>query len=105
MSLSNQQKKRYRSIGHDLHPLVTVAGNGLTDTVIAEVNRALDDHELIKVKVLISDRNARALMIVELCQKSDAIIVQTIGKVALLVRESKQPNVRLSNLRRISTTR
>ena len=97
--LSNEQKKRYRSIGHDLHPIVTIAGNGLSETILAEVNRALDDHELIKVKIVINDRELRAQVIAEVCEECKAIDVQQIGKVALLLREAKKPNAKLSNIR------
>lgn len=99
MSLNNEQKKRYRSIGHDLHPVVTIAGNGLTDNVLSEINRALDDHELIKIKVSITDRESRSATILDICKRTQAIEVQQIGKVALLLREAKRPNAKLSNIR------
>lgn len=96
---SNELKKRYRSIGHSLNPIVTVAGNGLSEGVIAEVNRALDDHELIKVKFAINDRATRAEAVAALCKETGAIDVQQIGKVALILREAKKPNTKLSNIR------
>lgn len=99
MSLSNEQKKRYRSIGHDLKPVVTIAGNGLSDSVVAETNRALNDHELIKVKVSITDRALRAKVIEQLCTQCKALEVQQIGKVALLLKEARNPNTKLSNIR------
>jgi RNA-binding protein len=99
MSLSNEQKKRYRSIGHDLKPVVTIAGNGLSKTVVAEINRALNDHELIKIKVVIDDREKRAQVIQKICKDTNSLEVQQIGKVALLLKESRQPNTKLSNIR------
>ena len=99
MPLSNEQKKQYRSIGHDLKPVVTVANNGLTENVLKEINRALDDHELIKVKIAISDRDSRSQVVDDICQQTKAIQVQQIGKVALLLREAKRPNSKLSNIR------
>ena len=98
--LTQDQKKRFRAIGHQLKPIVTVAGNGLTEGVIAEVDRALEDHELIKVKVSVGDRQIRAQAIEELCQQTKATMVQTIGNMALLLRRAKQPNAKLSNLQR-----
>ena len=94
MSLSNELKKHYRSIGHSLNPVVTVAGNGLSENVIAEVNRALDDHELIKVKFAINDRETRSAAVAALCEETHATDVQQIGKVALLLREAKKPNTK-----------
>ena len=59
MVINNRHKKQLRSIGHKLKPVVIVAGNGLTDTVLEEIQRALNDHELIKVKLAIVDRQQR----------------------------------------------
>jgi RNA-binding protein len=50
MNLAQSQKKQLRSIGHSLHPLVTVASKGLSENVMTEIKRALFDHELIKVR-------------------------------------------------------
>ena len=98
-SLNNEQKKRYRSIGHDLSPVVTIGGNGVTENVLKEINRALDDHELIKIKVVINDKEGRTAAINNICSKTKALEVQQIGKVALLLREAKRPNAKLSNIR------
>lgn len=50
MPLTNEQKKQYKSIGHHLKPVLIVAENGLTEGVQAELERALNDHELIKIQ-------------------------------------------------------
>ena len=47
-----KERKQFRSIAHHLKPIVTVADKGLTANVVAELSRALQDHELIKVKVV-----------------------------------------------------
>ena len=98
MSLTNEQKKMYRSIGHRLKPVVTVAGNGLSAAVIDELNRALDDHELIKVKVAVGDRDAKNQIIKEMVNKVAAILVQQIGNTALLLRRNPKAKAQLSNL-------
>ena len=48
MSLSQAQKKAFRSIGHHLNPVVTVSENGVSENLLAELSRALNDvfHEL-----------------------------------------------------------
>ncbi len=100
MSLSNEQKKRYRSIGHSLNPIVTIAGNGISDNVIAEIDRALNDHELIKIKLVLEDKESRKEAITKISQKMNATVIQEIGKVVLLLRPAKRPNKKLSNLLR-----
>ena len=54
--------KQLRAIGHKLNPVVTIAGKGLSETVSAELDRALTDHELIKVKIAVGSREARAAL-------------------------------------------
>ncbi|WP_086930796.1 YhbY family RNA-binding protein [Agarilytica rhodophyticola] len=99
MSMSNESKKHYRLIGHNLKPVVTVAGKGLTDSVVAEIDRALGDHELIKAKIAITDRDIRKQVVAEICNQLNAENVQEIGKVVLLFRASDKPTLKTSNIR------
>lgn len=99
-TLSAIEKKRFRRIGHKLRPIVTIAGKGLTEGVVAEVNRSLADHELIKIKLSGADRQAKKNICADLCLKCDAQLVQTIGHIVLLFRKSEQPDPNLSNLLR-----
>lgn len=100
MSLTAQQKKHYRAIGHKLNPVVIVASKGLTENLLEETMRALADHELIKVKFQVGDRDAKQSLITELCQHCGAEPVQTIGNIALILKRAKEPNPQLSNLSR-----
>ena len=95
---TNHDIKQLRAIGHKLKPVVTVAGNGLTDTVVAELERALTDHELIKVKLAVGSREARAAVAGEICNRTGAELIQRIGNVAIILRRTAQPDPRLSNL-------
>ena len=100
MTLTQEQKKQFKSIGHQLKPIVTIADNGLTEGVLAELDRALHDHELIKIQLRLAERDDRKAVLDELCKKSSSILVQSIGKVALVYRKNPQPNRNLSNLLR-----
>ena len=100
MPLDPELKKRLRGTGHALHPVVTVAGNGLSEGVLTELERALHDHELIKVKLAVPDRAQRKQLGAEICALLKAQLVQEIGKVVLVYRRNPDPNPRLSNLRR-----
>lgn len=101
MTLSADRKKQYRSLGHSLKPVVTIAGNGLSENVMMELDRALEDHELIKVKLVVADRDLRKQVIEEVCQQMRSELVQEIGKVALIYRAAKKPNAKLSNISRV----
>ena len=73
---SNQDVRQLRAIGHKLKPVVTVAGNGLSDGVVMEVERALDQHELIKIKLAVGGKDAKTAVSEELCERTGAEIVQ-----------------------------
>jgi RNA-binding protein len=100
MPLTQEQKKQFKSIGHHLKPVLTVADNGVSEGVLAELERALNDHELIKVQLRISEREERLATIEALCQASKADLAQVIGKVALLYRRNPKANHNLSNISR-----
>ena len=100
MSLSNADKKQYRAIGHQLKPVITIAEKGLSESVLLELERALSDHELIKVKIVAADKTAKADLADEIAREATAEVVQSIGHMLLLFRAAKKPNPRLSNLLR-----
>jgi len=100
MTLSNDDKKHLRRLGHNLNPVVTVASNGLSENVLAEIDRALNDHELIKVKLAVGDSEAKRQVIEAICEQMSAKKVQSIGHIVLLLRKADKPNPKLSNLLR-----
>ncbi|OJS99242.1 ribosome assembly RNA-binding protein YhbY [Marinobacter nauticus] len=100
MSLSPEQRREYRAIAHNLKPVIIVGDKGLSEGLQDELERALNDHELIKIKVASTDREARQGAIQALCESSGAELVQTIGKIAVILRRAKKPNPKLSNLLR-----
>jgi RNA-binding protein len=100
MPISADRKKSFRTIGHKLNPIVTIAGNGLSEGVLLELNRALDDHELIKVKLGLADRDERKALVAEIVALPNVELIQEIGKVVILYRANKKANPKLSNLHR-----
>ena len=98
--LSGRSKRRLRAAAHGLSPIVIVAGRGVTDGVVAETDRALDDHELIKVRIDIDDRDARRSAATQLAERCRAEVAQTIGKVCVLYRVNPDADPKLSNLKR-----
>ena len=102
MPISNADKKRFRAIGHNLNPIVTIAQKGLTDAIKAEIDRALTDHELIKIKLVTASREDKAQLSASICEEFNAECIQSIGHVILLYRAAKRPDKRLSNVSRNS---
>jgi RNA-binding protein len=100
MPISPERKKEFRTIGHKLNPIVIVASKGLSDGVLAELNRALDDHELIKVKIALEERDDRKALVAELETLTHVELIQEIGKIVLLYRHNKKADPKLSNIQR-----
>ena len=100
MSVSNSDKKKFRTIGHQLKPVVIIAQKGLTENIKEEIDRALTDHELIKIKLLTSTRAAKKELMEVICSEFNAECLQSIGHIILIYRAAKKPGPNLSNLLR-----
>lgn len=95
MALNNAQKKHLRGLSHDLQPVVMVADKGLSENVLAEVEQALEHHELIKVK-LRGEREQRGVWIDQLVSTTGAELVHRIGQVVCLYRRHpEKPKIEL----------
>lgn len=70
---------------------------------MAELDRALADHELIKIKIAAGDRETRRQVIDELASDARAEVIQVIGKMALLYRRNPKANPKLSNIKRFES--
>jgi RNA-binding protein len=90
MHLSEKQKKHLRRHAHPLHPLVMVGNAGLTEGVVNELDRALEDHELVKVSARIGERAGRNAALEELAQRTNAELVQRVGHVGVFYRRSRR---------------
>lgn len=98
MQLDNATIKRLKGIGHELKPVVMIGNNGITPAIIEEIDRALTDHELIKVKLPAGSKHDRDLVSTELATTAKADVIHTIGRMALLLRQNPNANPKLSNL-------
>ncbi len=95
MKLSNSQNRYLRGLCHRLKPVVMVADKGLSENVMAEIELALEHHELIKLK-LRGDRDQRQQWLKTINTKFSAVLVQNIGQVACLYRKNrKNPKIAL----------
>lgn len=90
IELTPVQRRDLRARAHHLNPVVTIAGNGLTPTVTAEIERSLQAHELIKVKVQGAEREQREALMNELCATLDAAPVQHIGNILVVWRQRRE---------------
>ncbi|TVS17530.1 MAG: ribosome assembly RNA-binding protein YhbY [Gammaproteobacteria bacterium] len=100
MSLQARERRNLRRVGHHLDPVVTIGDGGVSDGVIAETNRALKDHELIKVRLPAVEREDRRALADALCAACRAELVQSIGRIVLIYRAAAEPDPNKSNVLR-----
>jgi RNA-binding protein len=86
MPLNTKAKQQLKAKAHKLKPVVMIGNNGLTDAVNKEIDRALHDHELIKIRILSNDRDLRRQIFNEICQVNQAELVQVIGSIGVIYR-------------------
>ena len=84
--LTARERAHLKARAHALEPVVQAGSSGVTDALVAEVDRALTAHELIKVKVNAVDRAERFAIGDEICTRTDAAAVHRVGKVVILWR-------------------
>ena len=93
--LSTKQKQFLKGLAHHLSPVVMLCGNGLTEGVLAEIDNALNHHELIKVKIAGADRETEQLIIDAIVRETQSSNVQTIGHILVLYRPSEEGKIQL----------
>ncbi|MEJ2059604.1 MAG: YhbY family RNA-binding protein [Gammaproteobacteria bacterium] len=93
MKLDEKRRKHLRTLGHDLRPVVMVAGQGLKDSVRQELEQALAHHELIKVKVSVGDRKVRDALLQEIAASTGAELIQRVGNMGLFFRRNPEKPV------------
>jgi RNA-binding protein len=86
MELTEKQRRHLKGLAHPLKPIILMGNAGLTEAVIAETQRALLDHELIKVRLPGQERAERDALLQTLADKTQSALVTRIGHVAVLYR-------------------
>lgn len=86
MELTEKQRRHLKGLAHPLKPVILMGNAGLTDAVVAETQRALSDHELIKVRLPGLEREERDAALQNLAQRTESTMVTRIGHVAVLYK-------------------
>lgn len=84
--MNSAEIKSFRAKAHNLNPVVTVGQAKLTAAVLAEVEIALDVHELIKIKIR-AEREERTQISQQICNDTGAVLIQAIGQIAVIYRK------------------
>lgn len=93
MKLNTKQKIYLKSLSHELQPLVFVGKNGITEALIAALDKDLDDHELLKLKFQ-AFKEERKELTTTIVEKSGAELIGRVGNIVILYRQNKDPEKR-----------
>lgn len=96
MELNAKQRRYLKSLAHHLTPLAQVGKQGYSVQLRQEIDRHLSDHELIKVRVSADEKAEFQELSTQIASDTQAGLVATIGRIALLYRQSREnPQIRL----------
>ena len=89
MPLTGKQRRALRAMGHHMEPVVFVGQSGVTEAVIGALTQALNDHELIKVKIN-EGPETRQEAAARMAEGAGAELVQLLGRTALLFKKRQE---------------
>lgn len=93
--LTTSQIKFLRGIAHGLNPVVIVGNNGVTESLMEELENSLSHHELLKVKIAIGEKEDRKEVVDYVLEQTGAQLVQSIGKVFVIFRANPDSELTL----------
>jgi RNA-binding protein len=89
--LTGAQRRHLRGLAHHLDTTVQLGQRGLTPGVIAEADRALDTHQLIKVR-LVGSHQEKDQQVAALAADLSATVISRVGHVVVLYRPDDDPD-------------
>lgn len=98
MALTGKQKNYLRGIAHSKNPIVTIGGKGLTEAVMNEIELALDQHELLKIKLPTNSKAEKTALLAQITAQSNSEPVQLIGRVVVIYRATDEHKITLPSI-------
>jgi RNA-binding protein len=105
LDITADQRRALRARAHALNPVVAISQNGLSESVLQEISRSLDSHELIKIRVFSDERDVRAQYLTTICEQLCAAPVQQIGKLLVVWRPAAPESASTKSRRRSTEPR
>lgn len=90
MTMTTKQKQAFKAQAHQLKPVVIIGAQGITENVNKEIDRALTDHELIKIKIAGADKSILTKMADRLCEQHQAEKIQIVGHILTIYRQNEE---------------
>ena len=86
--MNKKRKYQLKAEAHHLKPVILLGNQGLTDSVQQEIDNALSAHQLIKIKIPVSDKDERNKIIDEICNQQQSVHIDTVGHIAIIWRKN-----------------
>lgn len=93
LAISTAQRRELKAEAHSLNPVVTIADNGLSSSVLKEIDHSLNTHGLIKIRVASDDRELRETHLADICRQLGAAAIQHIGKLLVVWRPKPEAKI------------
>ena len=93
MNLTKAQQKFLRNKIHHIKPVIWIGQNGITESITAEIETALDHHELVKIKLRVGDKALRNKTIEDICRATHSLNIQSIGNIVSIYRRNDKQAV------------
>lgn len=93
--ITDHQRRWLKKQAHHLKPIVQLGAAGLSEAVLAEMNLALDHHELVKVRVPGGDHDERDMIVDAIAERANADLVQRVGNTACYFRANPERRNRI----------
>ncbi|REH76705.1 ribosome assembly RNA-binding protein YhbY [Staphylococcus felis] len=90
MVLTGKQKRYLRSKAHHIYPIFQIGKSGINSNMITQLDETLEKRELIKIHILQNNLDDKQELANELSVQTNSHLVQLIGSMIVLYRESKE---------------
>ncbi len=95
--MKGAQRRHLRGLAHELKPIVQVGQQGVTEMVISQLETALFDHELVKVKINNTFEGTLEEAAISLTEGTKSACVQQIGHILLFYKANPdEPKISLN---------
>ncbi|MDT8446655.1 MAG: ribosome assembly RNA-binding protein YhbY [bacterium] len=90
LKLTGKQARHLRALGHHLKPIMQIGKGGISPEFLEKLDQALEQHELIKIKLLQNTMVDLDAAGEEISKALHCYIAQKIGKTLMLYRMRKK---------------
>ncbi len=91
--MTSARKKQLKAQAHSLKPIIIIGQSGLTESVLTEIDKTLDTHELIKIKIR-AERGDRKQISQQIIDVSQAELIQSIGQIIAVYRKNPDKKIK-----------